>query len=56
MAIVGMETMGWSEAEANAQVIASVEQTLRQTFETAEAQQISTAEAARSVAEARLRT
>lgn len=56
MAIVGMETMGWSEAEANAQVIASVEQTLRQTFETAEQQQISTAEAARRVAEARLRT
>ncbi len=55
MAIVGMETMGWSEAEANARVIESIEQMLRQTIDVAEAQHISTAEAARSVAEARLR-
>ncbi len=55
MAIVGMETMGWSEAEANAHVAESVERTLRQTLDLAAARQISTADAARSVAEARLR-
>ncbi len=55
MAIVGIETMGWSEAEANAQVIQGITQTLRQTFELAAAQNISTAAAARSIAEARLR-
>ncbi|HEU5369271.1 MAG TPA: Glu/Leu/Phe/Val dehydrogenase dimerization domain-containing protein [Ktedonobacterales bacterium] len=55
MAIVGMETMGWSEAEANAHVIESIERTLRQTLDLAAAQHINTANAARSVAEARLR-
>jgi glutamate dehydrogenase/leucine dehydrogenase len=54
MAIVGMETMGWSEAEANARVIESIGQTLRQTIDTAAAQHISTADAARRVAESRL--
>jgi leucine dehydrogenase len=55
MALLGMEAMGWSEAEANERVIQSIEQTLRQTFDLAAAQNISTAGAARSVAEARLR-
>jgi glutamate dehydrogenase/leucine dehydrogenase len=55
MAIVGRETMGWSEAEANEHVIVSIEQTLRQALDMAAARHISTADAARSVAEARLR-
>jgi leucine dehydrogenase len=55
MALVGMEAMGWSEAEANARVIEGIEQTLRQTFELAAAQNIGTAAAARGIAEARLR-
>ncbi len=55
MALLGMETMGWSEAEAHAHIAASVEQTLRQTFALAAEQHISTADAARNVAEARLR-
>jgi glutamate dehydrogenase/leucine dehydrogenase len=54
MAIVGRETMGWSEAEANEHVIESVKQTLRQTLDLAAARHINTAAAARSVAEARL--
>ena len=54
MALVGIEAMGWSEAEANAHVIQGIEQALRQTFDLATARNISTAEAARSVAEARL--
>lgn len=55
LAIVGMETMGWSEAEANDRVIQGIEQALRQIFALAAEQNISTAAAARSVAEARLR-
>jgi leucine dehydrogenase len=55
MALLGMETMGWSEAEANARIAASVEQTMRQTFDLAAEQHVSTGDAARSVAEARLR-
>ncbi len=54
MAIVGMETMGWSVAEANTRVMQSIEHMLRQTFDLAAAHNISTADAARSVAEARL--
>jgi len=54
MAIVGMETMGWSEAEANTHVTQNIEHMLRQTFDLAAARNISTADAARSVAETRL--
>lgn len=55
MALLGMEAMGWSEAEANAHVIQSIEQTLRQTFDLAAAQHLSADAAARRVAESRLR-
>jgi glutamate dehydrogenase/leucine dehydrogenase len=55
MALLGMETMGWSEAEVTARVRISVERMLRETFEMAAAQQISTDAAARAVAEGRLR-
>jgi hypothetical protein len=47
--------MGWSEAEATTRISASVEQTLRQTLDLAAEQHISAADAARNVAEARLR-
>jgi glutamate dehydrogenase/leucine dehydrogenase len=54
MALVGMETLGWSEAEVTARVRDSVEHMLRETFELAAERQISTDAAARSVAESRL--
>jgi glutamate dehydrogenase/leucine dehydrogenase len=55
MALLGVETMGWSEAEVTAHVSESVDHMLRETFEMAAAQQITTNAAARSVAEGRLR-
>lgn len=54
MALLGMETMGWSEDEANTHVAQSIEYMLRQTFDLAATEHISTAAAARSIAEARL--
>jgi glutamate dehydrogenase/leucine dehydrogenase len=53
MAIIGMETMGWSRAEADHNV-ASVRQTLKHIFSMATAQGINTDAAARRIARSRL--
>jgi glutamate dehydrogenase/leucine dehydrogenase len=53
MAIIGIETMGWTKAEANKKV-GSLRQTLKQIFATAQAKGINTDTAARRIAEARL--
>ncbi|MGD8522939.1 MAG: hypothetical protein PVF56_17455, partial [Desulfobacterales bacterium] len=53
MAIIGMETMGWSQDEANHHV-ASVRQTLQHIFTIAKAEGINTDVAARRIARSRL--
>jgi glutamate dehydrogenase/leucine dehydrogenase len=53
MAIIGMETMGWSQAEADHHV-ASVRQTLKHIFAIAKAEGINTDVAARRIARSRL--
>jgi len=53
MAIIGMETMGWSQAEADQQV-ASVRQTLKHIFTIAKTEGINTDVAARRIARSRL--
>jgi len=53
MAIIGMETMGWSRKEADENV-SSVQQTLENIFATARAEGINTDAAARRIARARL--
>lgn len=53
MAIIGIETMGWSKQEADKKV-SSVRQTLTQIFETAKAEGINTDAAARRIAGKRL--
>ena len=52
---IGIETMGWSYAQAEKEVVESIQRTLRQIFGTATAQGITTEAAARSMAEERLR-
>lgn len=51
--IVGLESMGWPVKEADKQVM-SIRQTLRQIFEVADSERITTDEAARRIAESRL--
>jgi len=53
MAIIGIETMGWSREEANEKV-SSVQQTLEYIFATATAEGMNTDAAARRIARARL--
>jgi leucine dehydrogenase len=54
MAIPGVETQGWSPAEAEQMVIKSVRHTLKRIFEMAEEQGITTDEAARRLAQEHL--
>jgi leucine dehydrogenase len=54
MAITGMEAMGWSSEEAEARVIGAVTGSLRRIFDLAESDSITTLQAARRIAEARL--
>jgi glutamate dehydrogenase/leucine dehydrogenase len=53
MAIIGLETMGWTRSEADDHV-GSVKETLRRIFELAAAENIDTDTAARKIAQARL--
>jgi len=55
MAGIGIETKGWSYAQAEREVIQSVQRTLRQVFATARAEGVTTDAAARRMAEERLR-
>ena len=52
---IGIETMAWSHARAEKEVVESVQSTLRQIIATARAEDITTEEAARHIAEERLR-
>jgi leucine dehydrogenase len=54
LAIIGMETQGWTRQRAEQEVIESVRHALRQVFEMAEAQGITTDAAAHQIAEERL--
>lgn len=54
MAIPGIETLGWSHAEAEEKVVESVRYALQRIFEMAEAEHITTDEAARRIAEEHL--
>src|SRR5690242_20228362 len=54
MATLGIETMGWSRAEADERVARSIQDALRQVYALADAEDISTIEAARWIADARL--
>jgi glutamate dehydrogenase/leucine dehydrogenase len=53
IAISGMEAMGWTKTRADKEV-RSIRRTLRQIFKVAEAEGITTDEAARRIAESRL--
>jgi leucine dehydrogenase len=55
MAVPGIEALGWSQADAEKQVIESVQTGLRNVFDLAAAEGISTEAAARRIAEERLR-
>jgi len=54
IAIVGMETRGWSREEAEGKVIQSIKDNLSQVFELAETERVDTDEAARRLADQRL--
>ncbi len=54
MGITGIETRGWSRAEAESRVIETVRRALRRVFELAQAEDITTEAAARRIAEERL--
>jgi leucine dehydrogenase len=54
MAITGMESMGWSQEEAEMRVIEAVTESLERIFDLAESDGITTLEAARRIAEVRL--
>ncbi len=56
MAILGLETQGWTREQAEKQVTESVRRALRQVFELAAAEGITTEAAARRIAEERLST
>ena len=55
MALIGIETMGWSYQQAEREVVAGVQRALRQVFAAAKAEGITTEAAARRIAEDRLR-
>ena len=54
IAIIGMETRGWSRKEAEEKVIKTIKDNLSQVFELAETESLDTDEAARRLAERRL--
>jgi leucine dehydrogenase len=54
MAITGMESMGWSQEEAEMRVIGAVTESLERIFDLAESDGITTLEAGRRIAEVRL--
>lgn len=54
MATLGIETMGWSRAEADERVAHSIQSALRSVYALADAEDISTTEAAKWIADARL--
>jgi len=56
IALLGIETMGWSHSRAEKEVVKSIERALRRIFLMAEAEGITTEAAARRIAEERLRT
>ncbi len=55
MALLGIETMGWSHQQAEREVVAGIQRALRQIFAAAKAEGITTEAAARRIAEDRLR-
>ncbi len=54
MAILGLETQGWTQERAEKEVVESVRRALRQIFETAATERITTDAAARQIADERL--
>lgn len=54
MALLGREALGWSHAEADARIAATVRATLTQVFDIADREGVTTVAAARRVAEARI--
>jgi leucine dehydrogenase len=54
MGILGLETQGWTQEGAEKEVVESVRRALRQIFEVAATEQITTEAAARQIAEERL--
>jgi leucine dehydrogenase len=54
IAIVGMETRGWSREEAEGKVTQTIQDNLSQVFELAETEKVDTDEAARRLADQRL--
>jgi leucine dehydrogenase len=54
VAITGMEALGWTRDEASARVIGAIEDALRETFDLADAQGVSTDSAARQLVQERL--
>jgi leucine dehydrogenase len=54
MAVYGMEAMGWSQEEAETRVIEAVSGSLHRVFDLTESDGITTVEAARRIADARL--
>ena len=54
MAILGLETLGWTQERAEKEVVESVRRALRQVFELSATEGITTEAAARDIAEERL--
>jgi len=54
MAILGLETQGWTQERAEQEVVESVRRALRQIFEVAARERVTTEVAARRIAEERL--
>ena len=54
MALIGIETLGWSYGQAEQRVVAGVQGALRRIFEIADAEGITTEAAARRLAQERL--
>ena len=55
MALLGIETMGWSYEQAEREVVTGIQRALRHIFATAQTKGITTETAARQIAEERLR-
>jgi leucine dehydrogenase len=55
MALLGIETMGWSYEQAEREVVTGIQRALRHIFGTAQTKGITTETAARQIAEERLR-
>ena len=56
MALIGIETMGWSYEEAEREVVTGIQRALRQIFDIAASEGTTTDAAARRLADERLRT